>query len=234
MVHWYLRKAERHAAAMEHYVALDIIYSEFIRLSLQNVEINPEEYILKRKKNSEQLRRLRQLDDVLAAVVYRVKLSQTFGASESDSMALLQDAVRELALDPELSSNTRLRFMLFEAISRLFLDRRDYVSMEHYLTATYAEFENEGLFGKANHGTKLKMLTFLINALNKNGKPEESLRWAEVLKQEMEAFDGKLEGQFLFFYYNALVINYFKLDLDKTIEILEEMRATRISTILDH
>lgn len=230
VVHWYLRKAERHAAAMEHHVALDIIYSEFIRLSLQNVEINPEEYILKRKKNSEQLRRIRQLDDVLAAVVYRVKLSQTFGASGSDSMALLQEAVRELALDPELSSNTRLRFMLFEAISRLFLDRRDYISMETYLTATYTEFENENLFVKSNHGTKLKMLTFLINAVNKNGKPEESLRWAEVLKKEMAAFDGMLEGQFLFFYYNALVINYFKLDLDKTIEILEEMRGNEKMT----
>jgi hypothetical protein len=215
---------------MEHYVALDIIYSEFIRLSLQNVEINPEDFIKKRKKNSEQISRIRQLDDVLAAVVYRVKLSQTFGASGSDSMALLQDAVRELALDPELSTNTRLRFMLFEAISRLFLDRRDYQSMERYVAATYEEFETEKLFTKANHGTKLKMLTFLINALNKNGKPEESLQWADILKTEMEAFDGKWEGQFLFFYYNALVINYFKLDLDKTIEILEEMRGNEKMT----
>ncbi|MFN8397082.1 MAG: hypothetical protein U0176_20835 [Bacteroidia bacterium] len=37
-------------------------------------------------------------------------------------------------------------------------------------------------------------------------------------------FEGMLQDKYLFFFYNALTINYYKTDLDKAIKHLEEMR----------
>ena len=74
----YLKKAERKAISNEFFDLLDLIYSDLIRLSHESVEYNPIEYIDKRKENHKSLHVLQEIDDVLAALIYRVKISQNF------------------------------------------------------------------------------------------------------------------------------------------------------------
>ena len=69
------------------------------------------------------------------------------------------------------------------------------------------------------------MLVFIVNTLFKNGKSKESLHYAAILHTAMEEHQKFLYGKYLFFHYNALVINYSKLDKDKAIAILQEMKA---------
>jgi tetratricopeptide (TPR) repeat protein len=67
------------------------------------------------------------------------------------------------------------------------------------------------------------MLTYIVNSLFKNGKIDLSLEWAERLRVAMEEFDGLHYDRFLFFYYNSLVINYTKTDMNRAIALLLEL-----------
>ena len=76
----FLKKAEQKAKRIENHELLDSIYGEYIQLSHTLLNIDPETYITLRKENSLALARIRQLDDVLAVVSYRLKVTQNFGS----------------------------------------------------------------------------------------------------------------------------------------------------------
>lgn len=219
----FLGKAEKRALGLENLELLDLIYTEFIRLSQEMLSINPEAYILKRQDNELRLKSIRQIDDILATVKYKLKITQNFSPVDNPVVDMLQETVQKLSDSKELKGSSALRFKIYQAVSQILLQQHDYPNLEAYLRVTYAEFESEKLFTRSNHQTKLQMLTYMVNALFKNDRLTESLQWADKLKLAMDEFDGLHYDRFLFFYYNSLVINYSKVDMDKAISILEEL-----------
>lgn len=224
----YLKKAEKKALKQENYELLDIIYGEFIRLSHELVSINPEVYINKRKENSHKLEHIRQIDDVLAAVKYRLKVTQNFSPVDNPVMDMLEQTVNTFSQTSGLKDSATLRFKIYSAVSQILLQRHDFQNLEGYLLSTYQQFSKEKLFNRNNHNTKLQMLTYLVNTLFKNNKIQESLEYAERLKEAMEEYNRALYDKYFFFYYNSLVINYSKIDLDKAIEILEGLKSNEL------
>lgn len=223
----YIRKAEKKAIKLENYELLDFIYSEMIKLSHEIIFINPEEYIDRRKENQKKLMALREIEDILAAVIYRVKMSQNFASQTDPLFDLLEKTVDEFTQNSEVKYNPKLRFTIYQAVSQILASRGEFVSLEAYLLKTYNEFIEEGLFSKTNHELKLKMLVFIINTLYNTEKCRESLGYADQLKAAMEDHGGLLHQKFLPYYYNSLIINYFKLDKEKAGEILEEAIQNR-------
>lgn len=223
----FLRKAEARAQSLEHFELLDLVYGEFIRLSHELLEINPETYIRKRQENQERIRQIRSIDDVVAVLSYRLKTSQNFARGDQPVLELLQKTVDDFLDDPELRKSPKFRFRIYTAVSQILLQRRDYAALEEYLLKTYKEFTKLGLFNKSNHDIKLQMLTYLVNSLFKNDKLKQSLQYSEQLRESMEEYDGILRDKYLFFYYNSLVINYSRLDKEKAIEVLEDIRENR-------
>lgn len=224
--HYLLKKAEKAALSAEDFEVLDIIYTLFIKLSHDVVIINPEIFIGKRKENYRRLQLYREIDDVLAAVDYRLKISQNYEAPQDNklSIELLQKTVQDLSESAEVRISIKLRLKLFSALSKILLQKHDFPALEAYLLETLYQFEQEHLFKENNHEDKLKMLNFLINSLFMNGKYEESLRFTEIFGKEIEAFDKLHYDKFIFFYYNSLVINYSRLNPQKAIEILESLK----------
>lgn len=219
----FIRKAEKKASGHENHELLDIIYSEYIKLSHEMVSINPETYIKLRKENSSKLHDLRQIDDVLAAVKYKLKVTQNFSPGENPVIEMLSKTVDDFSHDKELKKSPALRFKIYQAVSQVLLQRHDYKNLEGYLLTTFKQFSRENLFSRANHDTKLQMLTYIVNTLFKNGKVQQSLDYAQKLKAAMDEFNRLHYDKFLFFYYNSLVINYSKIDIHKAIEILEQL-----------
>ena len=219
----FLGKAEKRALGIENLELLDLIYTEFIRLSQEMLNINPETYIFKRQANESKLKSIRQIDDVLATVKYKLKITQNFSPVDNPVVDMLQETVQKLTDSQELKGSSSLRFKVYQAASQILLSQHDFPNLEDYLRTTYSDFEKENLFNKGNHQTKLQMLTYMVNALFKNNKLEESLEWAEKLKQGMDEFDRLHYDRFMFFYYNSLVINYSKIDMPKAISILLEL-----------
>ncbi len=221
---FYLRKAEQHAAAIEHFELLDIIYGEYVRLSHEAMQINPEVYIELRKKNKFQLEGLRAIDDLLAVVTYRLKTTQNFSPDKNPLIDLLKKTTDDFIKDRDLKNSPVLRFRIYQAVSQVLLQKHEYKSLELYLLRTFKEFERDKLFNRNNHDTKLQMLTYIVNTLFKNNKLRLSLQWAEALKSGMEEYHHILYDKYIFFYFNALVINYSILDREKAILILEDLK----------
>jgi hypothetical protein len=225
---YYLVKAERKASEKEYVDWLDIIYTDFIKLSQETLEINPEEYITKRKANRSKLLKLQEIDDILSALVYRIKISQNYSSKNNKILELLQNTVNDFAKSKDVKSSPVLRFKIYDSVSRILLQQQNFISLEKYLVKTYAEFTKEKLFNQQNHDTKLQLLTYLINSLFKNSKIDESLAYAEKLRLAMQEHNGMLHDKYLFYYYNSLVINYSVKDIDKAIEILHDAKNNEV------
>lgn len=224
----FLNKAEKKANEKENIDWLDIIYGDFIKLSHETLDINPEEYIKKRKENRSKLNKLQEIDDVLAALIYRIRASQNFAKQNTEIIQLLQKTVNDFSKSKEVKTSPVLRFKIYDSVSRILLQQQNFGSLEKYLLKTYQEFTKENLFNQNNHDTKLQMLTYLINSLFKNEKYDQSLEYAEKLNSAMQEYGGILRDKYLFYYYNSLVINYSVKDIDNAIKILHEAKNNEV------
>lgn len=224
IANYLLKKAEARAKEIEAYELLDIIYTDYIKLSHELVSIDPEKYIQQRKENQKKIQQVRAIDDILAAVSYRLKVTQNFSLNKNPILEVLEKTVDDFTQDNQLKQSSKLRFKIYDAVSQILLQKRDYRTMEDYLIKTYNAFEKENLFNKENHNTKLQMLTYIVNTLFKNNKLKKSLEYAEKLRKAMDEFHQMLYDKYIFFYYNSLVINYSKLNPDKAISILEDLK----------
>ncbi|MFH0865496.1 MAG: hypothetical protein V1904_04845 [Bacteroidota bacterium] len=224
VANYFLQKAEKKAVKIENFELLDLIYIDFLKLSGEVVSINPEQYLNKRKLNSEKISKIRQIDDILTVVTYKLKITQNFSPSENPIFKVLEKTVNEVSNDEELKNSSLLQFRIYEAVSRILLQRHDFATLEVYLLKTYKQFNQSCLFTKTNHHIKLQILTYLVNTLFKNKKQKESLEYADKLKSAMEEYNALLYDKYMFFYYHSLVINYSGINTDKAIEVLEELK----------
>jgi len=221
-----LKKAESKALKSEQYELLEVVYSEFIKVSQEIITINPQDYIDKRLVNSERLGKLRTLENALSVLNYRLKTTQNFTSKKMDIVPYLERLVSELVQDKSLLT-LKFRTRVYRAVSQVLLSKKDYVSLEKYLIEIYDQFLKDNLFSKTNHDTKLQMLTYLVNTLFKNNKIKDSLKWADALKEAMEEHKGVLKAKYQIYYFNALVNNYNVIDKDKSIAILEDLQASK-------
>jgi tetratricopeptide (TPR) repeat protein len=222
----YLRRAERKARDAEEHELLDVIYSDFIRLTGNLVDLKPEPYLQLRRENQQRLAQQREIDDILVAVNYRLRSGQNYGQRSDDLVRMLQHTIDQNAANPEVKRSNKLRVKLFDAVSKVLLQNRDYHVLEDYLRATYAELERDQVFASDTYYPyKLTLLTYLINTLFKNGKYAESLAQANILGQALEAYDRRFYHKYAIFYYNGRLINYISTNLDLAIELLQEMKG---------
>ena len=228
----YLKKAETRANKIEAFEILSIIYSEILKLSHQLISIDIETYIDRKKENKNRLDLAQEIDIALYSVMYKIKTTQNFSNNTKDNSKALNSIINSISAKKNISKSTKFRVKLFQAISREFLQNNDFISLEKYLKATYRDFTKDNIFNKTNHDQKLMMLTYLTNCLYKNRKMKESLLAAEELNKAMKEFDSFLKNQFLFYYYNALVINYSKLDQEKALQVLDEAKKNKTIQLL--
>jgi hypothetical protein len=73
---FYLRKAEKKAKETENYGLLDTIYGKLLRIAHELTNENLETYLQKRKENRDLLNKMSNLEDILEAVEYKMKISQ--------------------------------------------------------------------------------------------------------------------------------------------------------------
>lgn len=219
----YLLKAERLALKAENLEMLDLIYANCIKISSELPAMNPEAYIEKRRANAEQLNKLREMDQILAAVVYRLKLTQAKGREDVDTIKLLDSITRKYSADKSLEQSKNFQTKIYRAVSHILLQRHSYVELERFMVSIYRKFNKAKWFDKSNHDTKLQMLTFLVNSFSRNRKTEKSLQYAEELGREIESYNRLHYQKFVFYYYNARVINYSETAPAKALDALKEL-----------
>ncbi len=219
----FLKRAEKKIVQLDLPELLDIVLGEFIGLSFELSTINPERYIQRRTENRRRLNQLWEIDNVLAMVNHRLRRTQDLGMGDESVMNILRKTVDEYSLDPQIMADAKFRFRMYDGVSKILLEQRDYAALETYLLETFDAFVQEGLFHRSNHDIKLQMLTYIINALFKNGKIDESLAYVEKLGIAMDQFGQMLRTKYEFFYYNSLVLNHSSRDIPKGISVMEKM-----------
>jgi hypothetical protein len=163
-----------------------------------------------------------EIDLLLAKIMYDVKTKQNYSNSEDSLVELVKTKFNKISKQNNLLKSTRFRIRLFNMYSRLLLQKRDYKTLENFVIKSYDEFENEKLFDRSNHNDKLTILTYIANCLFKTNKNNQSLKYAELLLNSMQEYDGLLYDKYLFFYYNILVSNYSVTDKEKALNYLDK------------
>ncbi len=225
---YFIKKAEKNIISNELYELLDIVYAEYLKLSLLEMDINPKEIIEKRNNNAKKLNEFRKIDDVLAIVNYELKTAQNYRSKNYQIIEEIEKVINSVKISVEIKNSKRLNFKLYELVSKKLLNDEDYKALEKYISKTIQKFNQLNFFDKSNHVTKLQMLTYLANSYFKNKKYDKSLKTAEKLLEEMNKYDKYFYDNFYFFYVNILVINYSELDKQKGIEVLEGLKESRI------
>jgi hypothetical protein len=214
----YLEKAEKAALSISANDLLEIIYSEFIKLSY-DMNDNPEEYIEKRKNCRSKMLEVQQIDDVLAILKYKIRVSQNLVKKDGQVSDLLEKTLKQVT-GKKTADNPDLYFKIYESVSRILLSNNDFNRLEKYLLITYDECLKLKLFTRQNHKVKLQMLTYLVNTLFTLKKHRESLEWAEVLRKAMDEYDKIHRSAFIFYYYNSMANNYTVINKSKAVEYI--------------
>ena len=216
----FLLEIEKKAHKKNYPDLLKLVYKEMIKISYRNREIDVEYILIKRKQNRAETNKIQDVEDVLAALNYRLKKSQNYSSANDETLVILENTVKEFVEDRKLMENVKMKLKIYQSISSILLQKHDFKSLETYLQHTYKDFLKNNVFNQRNHNIKLQMITYHMNCLYKNGKHKKSLEKSNELKEEMERFDRLHYDKYLFYYYNGLVINYSKLDKEKAIEVL--------------
>ena len=222
LAYYFLRKAEKKAQQTENFELLDLIYTNSVKLSNEIISINPEEYVAKQTENALLINRMRQMDQVLAVLNYRIKVTQNFQKGNETLLKMVDKTVRDFAKDKTINDNRNFQVKIYRAISQAMLQKQQFKELEPFLLKTYENFQEKGWFDKSTHDTHLQMLVYICNTLFKNRKFEESITYAKVLGEEMAKYDAMLYEKYVFFYYNSLANNYSQTNTNKALGVLDE------------
>jgi tetratricopeptide (TPR) repeat protein len=223
VAYYFLRKAEKKAIQTDDYELLDLIYTNVVKLSNEILTINPEEYVARQSENAVHMDRMRQMDQVLAVLNYRIKVTQNFQKGNETLLRLVDKTVRDFARDKTINENRNFQIKIYRAISQAMVQKQHFRQLEPFLLKTYSTFQTKGWFEKSTHETHLQMLVYICNALFKNRKFEESIRYAKALGEEMKKYEGMLYEKYVFFYYNSLANNYSQTNINKALAVLDEL-----------
>jgi tetratricopeptide (TPR) repeat protein len=112
--------------------------------------------------------------------------------------------------------------------SRILLQNGEFPALQDFLLTSLEQFNKEKFFNRNNHEEKLTLLTYLVNCSYKNKQHNLSLKYAEKLREAMSEFDAFLEDKYMFYYYNALVLNYGETDKQKSLKVLKEASQNEV------
>ena len=224
----YLLKAEKIAIKEELYELLSIIYTEIIELSHELISIDIENYIKLKEYNINMLREIDQIDILLARIMYDIKTKQNFSKSEASLTNIINKKFTETRQNEILLNSPRFKLRLFKMYSRILLQNGEFPALQDFLLASLEQFNKEKFFSRNNHEEKLTLLTYLVNCYYKNKEYKLSLKYAEKLKEAMSEYDAFLEDKYMFYYYNALVLNYGETDIQKSLKVLKEASQNEV------
>lgn len=220
----YLRKAEKLAQANEYYELLDLIYNQIIALGHMFDDINLSEYNEKisatRKRNAV----IQEANMNIANLSYTLRRTN-FNKGDEDVTKKLERIYDELKLSEEMAESPALRFKTYQLVRDILLHKKDFHSLQEFLIHTLDTFDSDGLFTKANHTQKIKMITWIVNTMSINKTWGQALTYSELLHEELLKFNKLYYDNYIWTYYQALVTNYMSTNrLDDAIRLLEDVK----------
>jgi hypothetical protein len=162
------------------------------------------------------------MDQVLAVLNYRIKITQNFQKGNENLLKLVDKTVRDFVKDKSISNNRAFQIKIYRAISQVMVQKLRFKELEVYLLKTYEGFCQKKWFDQETHEVHLQMLVYIINAYLAQNKYDDALLYNKLLGEEMVQYHKMLYDKYLFFYYNTQVIAYLNRDSNKALTVLNE------------
>jgi tetratricopeptide (TPR) repeat protein len=221
---YYLKKAEKISAQNEFYDLLELIYNEMITMSNKSNEINPQVYIQKLEENTQKNLVVMQANQAIASVSYELSKAN-FNKAAEEIPQTLQRILDELHIANEIYNIPHVKFKIHFCVRDTLLQKKDFVRLEYYLKNTLVEFEAEGLFIKSTHAYKIRLVTWIVNALIINKKWNEAILYTEKLYEELQKYNRLFYDNSIWTYYQSLVTTYMSSNrLDEAIALLDQIK----------
>lgn len=202
--HYWLRKAEKKAEAMDQFNILELIYGEYVNLALKNIKINIETVLERRKTNFEKLKIHRKNTEVIAVITQRLKRSNFQRGNES-VVELLDNLRRRLEETSDIFQSSEGKLLIFRTVGTMLLQKKAFGQLVEYLKETIADFETNRLFTNDNHASRLMMRVWLVIGLYKLYRFGESNEQIQILAEEMKMYSRQNYYTYLFNYYNMRI-----------------------------
>ena len=233
----YLKKAEKSATENEFYDLLELIYNELINLSNYFNDLNPLEYIEKRKGLEEKNKLYVEANQAISAINYKLK-NINFSKNPQDIGLRLEDILNELQIANEVYRIPKVKFSIYMCIRDILLQNRDFEGLEDYLIKTLKEFESENMFTKSTHNSRIALISWIINTLTINRKWDKSLQYTEILLEDLNKYGRLYYENYIWTYYQSLITNYMGSnrikDAIKLLGQIKELPAPRGVTFYDY
>lgn len=221
-----LSKAKSIAHRHDEFLLLDMIYNDMIALSIQISSLDGEGIISERKENFLKLQCECEINHMIAVINSKLRKSN-FSGREKDVLPKLNRIQKDLEVSKDLYMSPNVRLRISQCVSSILLEKKEFIALEKYLLKTYRSFIDDNIFDKNNHGRKLLMITWISNALFKNLKFEEALKYTELLHGEMLAYNRLHYDMYAIFYRNRLAECYSFLHRNpEAIRQLEELKKS--------
>lgn len=222
LAEYYLLRAIKYAESNEQYILLDVLYGEMILFSKDSLSENPDTYIKKRRDNFKMFNTHRTIDEILSLVTYRLKTTQNL-AGQFNLNNEIESAMESFSSDKEVFKSLQFKIKFYKTVSQILVQQQKFGELEKFVIKSRNEFISAGLFTKQTHDIKIEQLVYLINSLLVQLKYDKVIEYSEVLYQALYEFNKLLYDKYIYFYYQAKINSYAVLDLQKAVELQQEV-----------
>lgn len=222
----HLKKAEKFAGAKEQYYLLDIIYNEFIVFTKDLLVVDPEVYLKKRRNNDEMLSHIKTIDEILALISYRLRVTQNM----SDKFNLtkeIESTLSSFSVDQNIFKSPQFKIKFYKTISQILVQQKKYDELEKYLELSFNDFNRSGLFNKQTHDIKTEQLVYWGNALLMQHKYDKAIQKSKAIEEALGEYNGMLRGKYIYFVYQLQINAYAAIDLDKAADLLQKVVSSK-------
>jgi hypothetical protein len=213
-----LQKAMKHAEKNEQYLLLENIYGEMISFCTDTLNQDPNLYIKKRRENFKMFNTLRTIDEILAVMVYRLKITQNLAGKLNVSMEI-DRTLKSFASDKEVFKSTQFKIKFYTTVSHILVQQQKFEELEHFILKNRDEFLQAGIFNKGTHEIKIQQLVYLINSFLFQRKYDQAIVYGTTLHEALMEYNLLLYDKYIYFYYQTQIHSYAAMDVDKAMEL---------------
>ncbi len=221
--HSLLLEAEKQSLKNEFYDILNVIYNEIIVLSSYYPPIDPRVYIKKITDTERKFATLNELNRLIAEIAYELREKNYQG--DANAVKTLKNINERLNSSEIINNSFQAKLKVYTCIRDILHQEKKIVELKDYLIQTYHSFVEQKLFARTYHREKVEMLIWLVNILLKAKEFKVSLKYIELLKEELFRYNKLYYDKYQWAYYQALFsTHYFSGEILTSIEVLNKVK----------
>lgn len=202
-----LKKAEKVAQDQDQFNVLEVIYDEMVKLATKtNFQVDIESILKRRRENLQKIEILRANSEILGMVTQNLTKRNYSRSKKSQSVIESLESIKNrLEEHKDIFQSASGKIMVMKAVVSILIQKSAYRELEQYVKKTFEDFQEEKLFNKENHATRLLMRIWRINALQKLLELQEASYEIDLLKEEVKMYKKQNFNEFAFYYYTSNV-----------------------------